>query len=120
MAGTGKRGDVKKTKIWKNTSYFGKKGFKGLKKTEKTLNIATIETQALRWQDAGLFKETKGLFTIDLKRLGYTKLLAKGNPSRTYHLLIDAATASAKAKIEKAGGRIGDVKEQPAAPAAKA
>ncbi|MCK4522224.1 MAG: uL15 family ribosomal protein, partial [Nanoarchaeota archaeon] len=74
MAGTGKRGDSRKPSIWKK-EYFGKHGFKrkGLKEKINAINISDVEEKLLS-------KSVKegGVYSIDLGKLGYNKLLGKG------------------------------------------
>ena len=93
-AGTGKRADQKKPSIIKKygLSYFGKKGFKRnvpLKKIN-TINISQLpETQE-----------------INLKQMGYNKLLAKGTPKIKHKITVESCSKKAKEKIEKNGGQI--------------
>ena len=48
MAGTGKRGDVKKPSIWKNKKYFGNYGFnkQGQIKKVSSINLSYFEEKA--------------------------------------------------------------------------
>ena len=77
MAGTGKRGDVKKPHIWKNKRYFGKYGIKNKSQTEKIipLNLADIEKKINTWLDEKLITEDKGVFVIDSSKLKFNKVL---------------------------------------------
>jgi len=43
---------------------------------------------------------------IDLSGMGYQKLLGQGSVSGQYKILIGSASASAKEKVEKAGGEL--------------
>lgn len=95
MAGTGKRSDNKKTKILKlyGNEYFGKHGFTvppEVKKKVSAINIHDLPLQS----------------PLDLKTLGYDKLLAKGTPLMKYDITVAACSAKAKEKIEKAGGKV--------------
>ncbi len=96
MSGTGKRSDHKKTKILKlyGNNYFGKFGFKRpvQKKEIKTINIGDLEK----------FKEND----IDLKKLGYGKLLGKGKINKKLNVNISSFSKIAKEKIEKMGGQV--------------
>ena len=101
MAGTGKRSDHKKTMILKKFGhdYFGKFGFvrhntNAVSKEIKTINIGDLEK----------FKENN----IDLRKLGFDKLLGKGNISKKVTVIIDSFSKSAKEKIEKIGGQVLD------------
>tara|TARA_Y100000310_G_scaffold159627_1_gene159227 strand:- start:4530 stop:4937 length:408 start_codon:yes stop_codon:yes gene_type:complete len=95
MAGTGKRADQKKTYILKHfgNSYFGKQGFHHKnKKILKTINVFGLNK----------FKED----SINLKELGYDKLLGKGNINRKLKINVDFASKKAIEKIQKSGGEV--------------
>lgn len=104
-AGTGKRGDAKKPSIWK-TKYFGKHGFTSQKKSYKSINFKEIEIKIPRWLKKGLITETKGIFHIDLNKLGYKKLLSTGKITKKLNIQVNSFSNKSKEKIEKAGGEI--------------
>ncbi|MDP1694025.1 MAG: uL15m family ribosomal protein [Candidatus Woesearchaeota archaeon] len=94
-AGTGKRADQLKSLVFKlyGNTYFGKKGFRipqKIKKHAYMINIADLPEG----------KE------IDLTKLGYTKLLSRGNVTRAIKITVEGCSKKAKEKIEKAGGSI--------------
>ncbi|MDP3916962.1 MAG: uL15m family ribosomal protein [Nanoarchaeota archaeon] len=101
-AGTGKRADQRKFSVLKKygLSYFGKKGFN----RKNSVSIKTINIRDL--------PETP---KINLKEMGYGKLLAKGNPKIKYTIVVDSCSERAKEKIEKSGGivTILSAKEKP-------
>ncbi len=106
-AGMGKRADAMKPSMWKNTLYFGKHGFKMKNAVDvNAVNLQYIENhiENLVKQDLAALKS--GVYTIDLTKLGFDKLLSKGNVSKKIHLTVDAATESAIAKVEQAGGSV--------------
>jgi len=111
MAGTGKKGDVKKPSINPST-YFGRHGFKS--------KIAKVET-IINVEDLGrITQEKEGV--INLQKQGYTRLLGKGNVPGVFEVIVAAATARAIEKVESAGGKITisifvkkQVREEPAA-----
>ena len=75
MAGSGKRADQKKPSILKKygSSYFGKRGFKPIQlKKQKIINFS----------DLYKLKDKIKNNTLNLKELGYTKLLSKGQPPK--------------------------------------
>ena len=95
MAGTGKRADHKKSLVIKlyGNNYFGKQGItsKGTAKDKsKFINLRDVEK-----------KYEKG--EIDLKDY---KILGDGEVTKAFIIKARAFTASAKEKIEKAGGKI--------------
>ena len=92
MAGTGKRADQNKTRIW-HLEYFGKHGFTippSIKKHDNPINIENLPDQE----------------KINLQEQGYTKLLAKGTPSRKHHIIVQQCSKKAREKIEKSGGQV--------------
>ena len=97
MSGTGKRSDHKKTMILKKygLDYFGKFGF-------RRHHSLLDEVKAINIESLNKFKEN----TINLRKLGYTKLLGKGNINRKVNVIVDTFSENAKVKIEKAGGQI--------------
>jgi len=109
MAGSGKRADQKKPSILKEfgNSYFGKKGFvKHNKKIIKAVNISYIEEQIPRLLSKKLInKETKG-YTINLKNLGYNKLIGSGKVTEKFIITVEAASKKAVDKVKKAGGEV--------------
>ncbi len=97
MAGTGKRGDSIKTLIWKNKKYFGKYGFTSKSVVKiNAVNIDYVE-EKLSSKDGGV---------IDLGKLGYNKLLGKGQIKNKLKIKVDMASAKAIDKIKKAGGEV--------------
>ena len=97
MSGTGKRSDHRKTMILKmyGNEYFGKHGFHRPQKLIHEIKTINIE-------DLNKFNEVN----IDLKKLGYDKLLGKGTISKKVNVIIPSFSKSAKEKIEKIGGQI--------------
>ncbi len=114
MAGTGKRGDAKKTKIWKNKKYFGKYGFKRPKKIIikiNAINIKAIEQNLESFLLKKLIEKSNDTYVIDLEKLGFNKLLSEGNPTKKLNIICNYASKKSVEKIEKAGGNV-DVKEK--------
>lgn len=99
LAGTGKRGDQKKPSFWKDKKYFGKYGFKkkGIKKDIKAVNLDYIE------ENINLFLK-EGI--VDLKQLGYNKLLGRGNVKSKLKIKVESASAKAIEKVKKTGGEV--------------
>ena len=109
MAGSGKRADQKKPTILKlyGNSYFGKKGFKSKnKKVIKPITIQTIETKLYNWLKTEILKKEKEEIKINLKELGYNKLLSKGEIKNKYNIEVEYASKNAIEKIQKSGGKI--------------
>lgn len=113
MAGTGKRGDAKKPSIWKKR-YLGKYGFKkkNIKVKINAINIRTVEQKIPEWLNLNLVVEKEGAVVVDLKKLGYNKLLSNGKVSRKLKITALYASASAVEKIKAAGGDIAGLVEK--------
>ena len=104
-AGSGKRGDAKKPSIW-GGRYFGKYGFTSQNSKIKSINFKEIEIKIPQLVKKGLAKETKGVFDIDLTKLGYGKLLSTGKITKKMNIKVKSFSKSAAEKIKKAGGKL--------------
>ena len=120
MAGTGKRGDAKKPSIWKDKKYFGKYGFKRPKKITikiKAINLKTIEQNLEPLLLKKLIEKKNDSYVIDLKKLGFNKLLSTGKITKKFDIKCEYASKKAIDKIKKSGGDIvleeKKVKEKP-------
>ena len=105
-AGSGKRGDSKKPSFWKNKEYFGKHGFRSRKKKMESVNASYLEEHLNTLISRNLAKEQAGKFTVNLKDLGYGKLLSKGRLTKKIIVTCGAASKRAIQDIEAAGGRV--------------
>tara|TARA_B100000941_G_scaffold2099_1_gene1366 strand:- start:97 stop:519 length:423 start_codon:yes stop_codon:yes gene_type:complete len=70
------------------------------------INLKDIEESATEWVDQGNASKKGKTVSIDLKKMGYDKLLGTGVPSQAYKITISAASAKAVEKVEAAGGEI--------------
>jgi len=103
MAGTGKRGDQKKTLITKlfGNDYFGKRGItskKTKRDTKQRINIQQIEKNLEKYGK----KTTKG-WEINLSKY---KILGKGEIKEKLIITANDSSKSAKEKVEARGGKI--------------
>lgn len=105
-AGTGKRGDAKKPSIWKNKDYFGKRGFKLKRKEKKATTLNYLEEKAESLFKKGLIEKNKDIYVVDIKKLGFDKLLSKGIVKKKFMITANEATSRAVEKVEKAGGKV--------------
>jgi large subunit ribosomal protein L15 len=113
MAGTGKRADSKKPMIWKDTNYFGKRGFTSHTGEEAiTINAGYISTHIMKLYESGIASKKDDMYTIDLTAAGYTKLLGKGNVDVKLLLVVATATPKAIEAVKKAGGSVTLAKEE--------
>ena len=70
------------------------------------INLKVIEESAADWVDQGNASKKGKTVSLDLKKMGYDKLLGTGVPSQAYKITISAASAKAVEKIEAAGGEV--------------
>ena len=70
------------------------------------INLKVIEESAAEGVDEGNASKKGKTVSIDLKKMGYDKLLGTGVPSQAYKITIGAASAKAVEKVEAAGGEI--------------
>ena len=73
---------------------FGFKGFHSRKKRGRAINIGDLENVV------------KGASDVDLKSLGYSKLLSRGHVSKAMNIKVHAASQHAVEKIAEAGGKV--------------
>lgn len=88
---------------------WGSHGFKrpqSVVSANNSINLKIIEENSSSWISQGSATKKGKIISIDLKNMGYDKLLGTGLPSQAYKLTIDAASAKAVKKIEAAGGEI--------------
>lgn len=107
MAGTGKRADVKKPSVWKNTKYFGRHGFTfNAVKQGPSISVRSLQAALPELVAKGAATESNGTYTVDLKALGYAKLIATGHATSPINVTAQKATARAVERIEAAGGSV--------------
>jgi large subunit ribosomal protein L15 len=70
------------------------------------INLKTIDENAATWIDEGIATKKGKLVSINLKEMGFDKLLGTGSTSQAYKLTISAASAKAVEKTKAAGGEI--------------
>jgi len=108
MAGTGKRADSKKPSIWKDKNYFGKHGF--VSKTPKVkinaVNVRFIEEHINKFQSKNLIKKEDNFHFVELKNLGFNKLLGDGRVSMKFRIKTPYASKTAIEKVKEAGGEV--------------
>jgi large subunit ribosomal protein L15 len=113
LAGTGKKGDVKKPSIWKDTKYFGRYGFKKKGAAEKInpINLSYFEEKAEKLLADKMIQKEGDSYVIDASKLGYNKIL--GCVKLTKKLKITAKSFSKQAveKIKDAGGEAVELKK---------
>lgn len=106
-AGLGKH---KWIKVVKDTpDYFGPKGFtrpKYLVKDQQTINIYEIDENMDRFVQEGVAKKDGDIYSLDLGKAGYDKLLSRGTVRNKMKVTVDSSSKKAINKIEDAGGEV--------------
>ena len=108
--GKGKAGAGKQHWTWTvihEPNYFGKHGFKRPQKMIKkvnSVNLSYLEEQSSNLLDKGIATKDGDSIVIDVTDLGYDKVLAKGNITKSFVIKSPKFSASAIAKIEEFGG----------------
>ena len=112
-AGSGKRGDAKKPSFWKDRKYFGKFGFimHGMTVEINAINIKDVERMLGYFVSNGFASEKSGVYSVDLNKAGYNKLLATGRSTKKLNITVDYASQSAVEKVKGAGGNVSLKKE---------
>jgi len=101
---------------WQQEGYFhfGRVGIKPVEVQGVADVVVNVGDLDARWP---------GQSTLDLGKLGYTKLLGGGAVKRAVNVTIEAASGSAVKKVQAAGGKVQTSRvkkvKKPAAPAAK-
>lgn len=109
LAGTGKRADTIKTLYWKDKKYFGKYGFKPkgrTKKDTKAMNIGYINERLDKFLASKLIVKEVDHYVVDLKKLGYNKLIGAGKVSNKFRINVKYASGKAIERIKQAGGEV--------------
>ena len=108
-SGKGKRGQHKMSLL--NSLGIKNIGAHGFKRPQEVIvavtaiNLRDVEARLDKWVKKGLATEEKGIIIVDMDKVGVTKVLGAGRVSRKIHVKADRISASAKEKIEKAGGK---------------
>ena len=99
MAGTGKRAAQKKPTIINTIGlkqYFGRQGFTTNKKKLIAINIIDLNKLAKQKK----LKKQDGSYEVDLKQLGYHRVLGRGKPDHTYIIKGGYVTKKAAEKLK--------------------
>mgnify|MGYP001141020284 CR=1 FL=1 len=94
--------------VSKEPDYFKKGGFaspKNLGREVNAINIGELEELSQRITPKKRARD-KTIAIIDLKELGYNKLLGKGKITKPIHVKVPSCSESAAKKIEVAGGQV--------------
>ncbi len=108
-AGSGKRADTNKPTTLKDPLYFGKRGFTPKNTTPVfAVDLRYFQQTLDQLVSRQLASEKSGLYTVDLVKLGYHKLLGGtvGKFTAKVHFITEYASAGAIEKVQQAGGKV--------------
>jgi len=110
-AGSGKRAGHKKAGISRK---LGNRGFTSKKSSRnRTLNVGYFTVESVeKLVSAGKVIKEGDNYSVDLKKLGYDKLLGTGNIKLKLKVTVPVCTARAEEKIKKAGGEVVSSKDK--------
>lgn len=109
MAGSGKRADQRKPSIFKEYGgdYFGRKGFyKHNPRIIKAVNVSYLEEHLPELISKKLIKEENNSYIINLKDLGYDKLLGSGKITKKFIITAETASKKVVERVKKLGGEV--------------
>jgi large subunit ribosomal protein L15 len=98
----GKRGGSRKSRyLAKGVKPYGQSGMGKSPKNpaDITINIATVYERIDTWVKQGKAKKEKDGYTVDLTKLGYTKLLSGGSVKDKLNITIAKVSEKAKQKL---------------------
>lgn len=106
-AGSGKRGDAKKPRYWKDMSRYGKHGFTShAPEREAIINVGHLASAAERMVAEGLATKQGETYALNLTTLGIERLLGAGIVNLRLNLTVTSASEKAVEKVQKAGGKV--------------
>lgn len=102
-AGSGKKGDGKKPRYWKEKA---DKGFTSQTVAGRTVNVGHLDSMIERLAREGRVEEKAGVYTVDSKSLGFTRLLGTGFVHHKLNITVDSASEKAVEKVKAVGGSV--------------
>ena len=79
-----------------------------------TINVNDVEQNLDKFIENGIGKKVKGgIIEVDLKKIGFDKLLGKGKVTKKMKIIVPQASQTAISKIEELGGKVEVEVEQP-------
>ena len=87
---------------------FGKYGFHNhnpAKKKHRVINLFEIETNIDKWVSEGKAEKKEDIYSVNLKTLGFNKVLATGKVTKKLYLQAEKFSEKAIEKIKAAGGK---------------
>jgi large subunit ribosomal protein L15 len=103
VGGAGKHKHFYMRTVKEEPTHFGHEQFHALRKSDisRWVNIQNLN-ELVKYSEV----KEDGKVTLDLNKLGYEKLLGRGNIDSAFTILVKKASNSAKDKITAAGGEV--------------
>jgi large subunit ribosomal protein L15 len=115
LSNIGKRGSAKIQKITGSGGNIdlGKHGFKSLEKKANAINLLELQSRLHLYFVKNQIIKEKNVYFVDLGKLGYEKLLSKGQVNEKMNIKVESATQNAVDKVKAYGGsvEVGPAKE---------
>lgn len=89
--------------------HFGRVGFKRPLKVlrdENKINIGELNENLGKLVEKGIIELKNKKYIINLKQIGYEKLLGSGNVTNAMEITVEKSSKSAIEKVENAGGKV--------------
>jgi len=87
--------------------YFGKHGFVPPTRVEiEAVNVGELDEAVEELVEKGLATKEGDVYRIDVRKLGFSKVLGRGKVTHRLELVADEVSEEAKRKVEEAGGRV--------------
>lgn len=104
---TGRRKHLRSYAIRYEPDYFSKKGFYSPRQGEiDVINVGALEEAASKLFFGKSLDERNGMVFLNLGKMGYGKLLGKGNVAKPFSVKVMSYSKTAARKVEEAGGKI--------------
>ncbi len=98
-------------KVKRSPGQFGKIGHQRPQATQRiyhknVINIGSLDAQLDGWVKKELAQKSGDMYTVNLEKLNYQKILAKGAIQKKVNVTVRSASEHAIEEIEKAGGKV--------------
>jgi len=87
--------------------YFGKHGFfPPTRREQEAVNVGELDERIEELVEKGLATKEGDIYKIDVRKLGFSKVLGGGEVKHPMEIIADKISSEARRKIEEAGGRV--------------
>lgn len=104
---TGRRKHLWSYVLRHEADYFSRKGFySSQQKRVSVINVGELEELAMKLSAEKSLEKNEGMAFLNLRKLGYNKLVGMGNVAKPFSIKVASYSKSAAKKVEEAGGKI--------------